>query len=88
MYKTITALVNLLMQVIYMENRWIRRLVFVNLVLVAFILLGRIRFFGILVIGVTKAFLVPILIAALIFYIIRPLNNIFILKGIKEGRAS
>jgi predicted PurR-regulated permease PerM len=38
--------------------------------------------------AVVKTLLVPLLVASLFFYIIRPLNNIFLKKGMGSGKAS
>jgi predicted PurR-regulated permease PerM len=38
--------------------------------------------------AVVKTLLVPLLVASLFFYIIRPLNNIFLKKGMGAGKAS
>lgn len=37
---------------------------------------------------IAKAFLIPLLISVLLFYITRPLNNIFIKKGLTRGKSS
>jgi predicted PurR-regulated permease PerM len=71
-----------------MENKWVRRLIIINLTLLGCILLGQIRLLSILFNSATKAFLIPILLSSLIFYIIRPLNEVFINKRISEGKAS
>lgn len=70
------------------EKRIIYILIIVNLALTALILLGKIMFIHRLALAVTKTLLVPLCIAALFFYIIRPLNNVFIRKGISHGKAS
>lgn len=62
-------------------------LIVVNLILLSIILFGKIHFFGRIGLAVIKAFLVPLFISVLIYYIIRPLNNIFLKKGIKKERA-
>lgn len=51
-------------------------------------MLGRIAFVHRLTNAVTKTLLVPLFVASLFFYIIRPLNNIFIMKGLGTGKAS
>jgi len=55
---------------------------------VAFVLVGRLNFLSKLATVVTKTFLIPLIISVLIFYIIRPLNNIFIKKRLGRGKAS
>ncbi|MCM0647925.1 AI-2E family transporter [Clostridium swellfunianum] len=52
------------------------------------ILLGRIVLIHRLTTAVTKTLLVPLFISTLFFYIIRPLNNIFIKKGLGTGKGS
>lgn len=71
-----------------MQNRLTRSLIIVNLTLLAFILVSRISFINKLAIVLTKTFLIPIAISVLIFYILRPLNNIFIKKRLSKGKAS
>jgi predicted PurR-regulated permease PerM len=56
--------------------------------LLALILLGKIVLVQRLLTTVNKAFVVPVLISVLIFYIVRPLNNSFIQKGLTRGKAS
>lgn len=60
----------------------------INLFLLALILLGKIALVHRLITTVNKAFVVPVLISVLIFYIVRPLNNSFIQKGLTRGKAS
>lgn len=62
-------------------------LIVINLILISIILLGKIHFLSTIVIAITKAFVIPVLISTLIYYIIRPLHNIFIKKGISYGKA-
>jgi predicted PurR-regulated permease PerM len=50
--------------------------------------LGKIAFVHRLTMAVVKTLLVPLLVASLFFYIIRPLNNIFLKKGMGSGKAS
>ncbi|MBV7273568.1 AI-2E family transporter [Clostridium sp. PL3] len=70
------------------NNRLICILITINLILISFILLGKIQFICKLVIVLTKAFIIPLIVSVLLFYLIRPLNNIFIKKGISRGKAS
>jgi predicted PurR-regulated permease PerM len=51
-------------------------------------LVGKINFVCKLIIVLTKAFIIPLIISVLLFYLIRPLNDIFIKKGISRGKAS
>ena len=50
--------------------------------------MGKIAFVHRLTIAVVKTLLVPLFAASLFFYIIRPLNNIFLEKGMGSGKAS
>lgn len=50
--------------------------------------MGKIVFVHRLTIAVVKTLLVPLFVASLFFYIIRPLNNIFLEKGMGSGKAS
>lgn len=70
------------------NNRLIYILIIINLILISFILLGKIYFICKLIIVLTKAFIIPLIVSVLLFYLIRPLNNIFIKKGISRGKAS
>lgn len=70
------------------KNRLIITLITINLILLSIILLGKIQFIHRLAAALTKACLIPLLISSLLFYIIRPLNNNFIKKGISRGKAS
>jgi predicted PurR-regulated permease PerM len=63
-------------------------LIIINLILLGSILLGKIAFIHRLTMAVVKTLLVPLFVASLFFYIIRPLNNIFLKKGIGSGKAS
>ncbi|MCM8710226.1 AI-2E family transporter [Clostridium sp. SYSU_GA19001] len=62
--------------------------VVINLILISLILLGKINCIQRLTVAAIKTFLIPLFISVLFFYLIRPLNNIFIKKGIKRGKAS
>lgn len=66
----------------------IRILIIINLILIGSILLGKIAFIHRLTTAVVKTLLIPLFIASLFFYIIRPLNDIFVKKGIGPGKAS
>ncbi len=69
-------------------NKIIRILVIINLILLGAILFGKIAFIHRLSTAVVKTLLVPLFAAALFFYIIRPLNDIFLKKGLGTGKAS
>lgn len=70
------------------KNRWITTLITINLILLSIILLRKINFIHRLATTLTKACLIPLLVSSLLFYIIRPLNNNFIRKGISRGKSS
>ncbi|WP_242961012.1 AI-2E family transporter [Clostridium peptidivorans] len=74
--------------VIIIRTKIIQILIIVNLGVLAFVLLGRLKIVHKLMLTIAKAFLIPLLISALLFYITRPLNNIFIKKGLTRGKAS
>lgn len=69
-------------------HKVIRILIVINLLLLTFILVGRIIFFHRLAVAAVRVFLVPLFLSTLLYYILRPLNNVFIKKGIRNGRAS
>lgn len=70
-----------------MTKRIINILIEVNLFFLSIILFEKVHVFGKIGMAVTKTFLVPLFISVLIYYIIRPLNNIFLKKGMKNERA-
>lgn len=70
------------------KKRLIYVLVIINLVLLSLIMLGKVYFIRRLAVVLTKALLIPLIISVLLFYLIRPLNNIFIKKGISRGKSS
>lgn len=70
------------------KNKVIYGLIVVNLSLLCIIMLGKIYFIRRLAAVITKTFLIPLVISVLLFYLIRPLNSIFIKKGISRGKAS
>ncbi|AGK98425.1 AI-2E family transporter [Clostridium pasteurianum] len=63
-------------------------LIIINLTLLAFNFLGKMAAIRKIIGVVDKAFLIPLFVSILIYYIIRPLNNIFIKKGLGYGRSS
>lgn len=62
--------------------------IIINLILLSLILLGKIHFICKLAVILSRAFIIPIIISILLFYLIRPLNDIFIKKGISRGKSS
>lgn len=73
---------------IKIKNRAIRILIIINLILLACILLGKIQLLHKLAATLGKGFLIPLFISVLLYYIIRPINNHFIEKGMGRGKAS
>lgn len=69
-------------------NRIIKFLIIINLVLLTFIILGKINLVHKFTAALVKSFIIPLLISILLFYILRPLNNIFIKRGLSSGKAS
>lgn len=76
------------MIIIKTKTQIIQILVIINLGVLTFILLGRLSIIHKLMLTIAKAFVIPLLISALLFYIVRPLNNIFINKGLTRGKSS
>ncbi|WP_035795388.1 AI-2E family transporter [Clostridium akagii] len=71
-----------------MKNKAIHYLLIINLVLLALMFLSKMQFLRKLVITVDKTVIIPLFLSILIYYIIRPLNLIFIHKGISYGKSS
>ena len=71
-----------------MKKKIIYYLIIINLALIAFNFLGNMSFIRKFITVIGKAFLIPLFISILIYYIIRPLNNIFIKKGLGYGKSS
>ncbi len=71
-----------------LRNKAIHYLLIINLVLLAFMFLSKMKFLAKLVIAVDKTVIIPLFLSILIYYIIRPLNLIFIHKGISYGKSS
>jgi len=70
-----------------LKNKVIHYLLIINLVLLAIMFLSKMKFFAKLIFTIDKAVLIPLFISVLIYYIIRPLNEIFIKKGISRERS-
>lgn len=71
-----------------MKNKVIQYLLIINLVLLAFVFLSNMRFLVKVALTVDKTIIIPLLLSILIYYIIRPLNSVFIHKGISYGKSS
>ncbi|MDD3224444.1 MAG: AI-2E family transporter [Clostridium sp.] len=71
-----------------MKSKVIKYLLILNLSLLAIILIGKINFFGKFISTVYKSIVIPILVSMLIYYIIKPINETFLNKGIKSSRAA
>jgi len=74
--------------VIKIQGKLIFSLIIVNLIALFFILVGKLGFINKLLMVVTKTFLIPLVISLLIFYILKPLNDIFIKKRLSKGMSS
>jgi len=70
------------------QSKLIRILLIVNLSTLAVILLRKIQILNRITGTVSRAFLIPLVISVLIFYMVRPLNSIFLKKNISSGKAS
>lgn len=71
-----------------LKNKIIKYLLILNLSLLAIILIGKISFFGKIILTIYNSIVIPLLVSMLIYYIIKPLNETFLNKGIKSSRAS
>jgi predicted PurR-regulated permease PerM len=71
-----------------LKNKVIQYLLIINLVLLAFVFLSNMRFLAKLALTVDRTVIIPLLLSILIYYIIRPLNLVFIHKGISYGKSS
>lgn len=69
-------------------SKTIKNLIIINLVLTAVLLGSKLFFLHRFLIIISKSFLVPLAAAVFLFYILRPLNHIFIKKGLKHGSAA
>lgn len=71
-----------------MNNKTIRSLVIINLILLTVTFLSKMQYIHKIMNILFKSFLIPIFITIFFFYIIKPLNDIFIRKGLKSGIAA
>lgn len=69
-------------------SKIIKNLIIINLVLTALLLSSKMFFLHRFLIIVSKSFFVPLAAAVFLYYILRPLNQIFINKGLKHGMAA
>ncbi|SMC28039.1 Predicted PurR-regulated permease PerM [Clostridium acidisoli DSM 12555] len=70
-----------------MKNKVIHYLLIINLTLLAIMFLSKMKFFIRFIFTVDKAVLIPLFVSILIYYIIRPLDKIFIRKGLGTEKA-
>lgn len=68
-------------------NKLIKYLIAVNLSLLIIIFFGKVPFLCKILIMIFKSILIPLIISTFIFYILRPLNNVFVKKGIGYGKS-
>lgn len=66
-------------------NKIIRNLIIINLTFLAIILFGKMFFLHRFIRLLFKSFLLPLLTSLFLYYIAKPLNDIFIKKGLKPG---
>ncbi|KZL90793.1 AI-2E family transporter [Clostridium magnum] len=66
-------------------SKSIKNLVIINLSFLAIILFGKMFYIHKLIKILSKSFLIPFLISLFLYYIGKPLNDIFIKKGLKPG---
>ena len=66
-------------------NKIIRNLIVINLAFLAIILFSKMYFIHKFIHILFKSFLIPLLISLFLYYIAKPLNDIFIKKGLKPG---
>lgn len=71
-----------------LKNKAIHYLLIINLVLLTFVFLSNMKFLSKVASIIGKAVIIPFFLSILIYYIIRPLNLIFIHKGISYGKSS
>lgn len=71
-----------------MRFKLIHFLLILNLIFLAIVLLLKIKFIFTVIMVVNKALIVPICIAVLIYYIIRPIDKIFIKKNMSKDKAA
>lgn len=68
-----------------LDNKTIKNLVIINLAFLSIMLFSKMFYIHKFIKVLSKSFLVPLLIALFLYYIAKPLNDIFIRKGLKPG---
>ncbi|MEY7999667.1 AI-2E family transporter [Clostridium sp. Mt-5] len=71
-----------------LNNKVIKILIIINLLFLSIILFSKIHFIFKIIGTLYRCILVPIIISVFLFYILKPLNNIFNQKGISKGISS
>ncbi|WP_242850608.1 AI-2E family transporter [Clostridium lundense] len=71
--------------VIISYNKVIKSLIIINLSFLALILFSRVYFIQKLIKIIFKSFLLPLIISTFFYYIMRPLNDVFLRKGLKPS---
>jgi predicted PurR-regulated permease PerM len=71
-----------------MNDKWRKNLIIINLLLLALLLYSKLSYIHNFINLLTSYILIPLLLSIFIYYIIRPLNEIFIKKGMNRGWAS
>jgi len=70
------------------KNNIIRNLLIINLVFIGILLFGQMVFVHNLIKILSKSFLTPFIFSVFLFYILKPLNTIFMKNGLKSGASA
>jgi len=70
------------------KNKLLKNLIIINLVLLCILLFGRMFFLHKLIKILFKSFITPLIFSVFLYYLIRPLNTIFIKKGLKPTASA
>ena len=70
------------------RNNILKDLLIINLVFLGILLFGKMFFVHKLIIILSKSFLIPFIFSVFLFYIIKPLNIIFMKNGLKPGSSA
>lgn len=70
------------------KNNILKNLIIINLIFLSLLLFGRMFFLHRIIKILFKALLTPVIFSVFLFYIIKPINTIFMKKGLKSGRSA
>ncbi|GAA0723467.1 AI-2E family transporter [Clostridium malenominatum] len=70
------------------ENKLIKNLIVINLIFLSLILFTKVTFLYRLLLVLLKSIISPVVVSVFFYYLIRPLNVIFIKKGLKNSEAA